>query len=55
MIWLGRLPNWTLQKSFQKAKFTLTLGPDQDGDYQVSADGHPCHWTAVDIDTGDPR
>jgi RES domain len=54
LIWLGRLPNWTLQKPFQKAKFTFTLGPDEDGDYQISRDGHPCHWIAVDIDTGDP-
>jgi hypothetical protein len=54
LIWLGRLPNWALNKPYQKAQFTFTPGPDEDGDYQISADGNPCHWIAKDMDTGDP-
>jgi hypothetical protein len=54
LIWLGRLPNWTLDKPFQKASFTFAPGADADGDYQMSADGQPGHWVAVDLETNLP-
>jgi hypothetical protein len=53
LIWLGRMPNFTLNRPFQKAQLTLTLGQDEDGDYTISQDGHPCHWVAIDADTGE--
>jgi hypothetical protein len=53
LIWLGRLPNWTLNKPYQKAQFTFAPGPDEDGDYQISTDGKPCHWIAKDMNSGD--
>jgi hypothetical protein len=28
-------------------------GPDEDGDYQISTDGKPCHWIAKDMNSGD--
>jgi hypothetical protein len=51
--WLGRIQNWTLNKSGQAAKFTATAGLDADGDYSVGADGIPVHWEAVDTQTGE--
>ena len=53
LIWLGRLPTWTL-KPRQAAKFTATPGIDDDGDYLTSKDGGPCHWVAVDAETAEP-
>lgn len=52
LVWLGRLPNWTLNKPGQAATFTFTAGFDEDGDYEMSKDGVPCHWIAVDSTTG---
>jgi hypothetical protein len=49
--WLGRIRNWTLQPK-QKASFVFAAGPDADGDYTISQDGTPAHWTAEDADTG---
>jgi hypothetical protein len=49
--WLGRIRNWTLQPN-QKGKFVFAAGPDADGDYTISQDGMPAHWTAEDADTG---
>lgn len=52
LIWLGRLPTWTLNRPFQKAIFTPTRGVDEDGDYSADKDGQPWHWVVVDADTG---
>jgi hypothetical protein len=51
--WLGRIRNWILQPK-QKAKFIFSAGSDADGDYNISQDGVPAHWTAEDADTGNP-
>jgi hypothetical protein len=53
LIWLGRIPRWTL-KPGQNARFTFALGADDDGDFQMSKDGQPCHWIAIDAATGQP-
>jgi len=53
LVWLGRLPNWTLNRPFQKAIFVVTVGQDNDGDYETGKDGSPCHWVATDADTGE--
>jgi hypothetical protein len=51
LVWLGRLPNWTLQPG-RTARFVVTPGVDKDGDYSTSQDGLPCHWVATDRNTG---
>lgn len=51
--WLGRIRKWTLQPK-QAAKFTFSAGLDTDGDYTISQDGVPAHWTAKDANTGMP-
>lgn len=51
--WLGHLPHWVLNKPFQEAKFTVTEGQDEYGDYERNKDGLPCHWVAVDGKTGE--
>lgn len=51
--WLGHLPHWVLNKPFQEAKFTVTEGRDEHGDYERDKDGLPCHWVAVDSKTGE--
>jgi len=53
LIWLGKPSHWSVRPG-QKAKFTAVAGVDDDGDYQMSTDGHPYHWTAADCDTGEP-
>jgi hypothetical protein len=51
LVWLGRNQKWELQPG-RGAKFKFEAGCDEDGDYQISAEGLPAHWTAVDSDTG---
>ena len=51
LVWLGRLKNWTL-KPGQSAQMVLEPGIDEDGDYSISKDGTPCHWTATDTANG---
>lgn len=49
--WLGRIRKWTLQPK-QAGKFTFSAGLDADGDYTISKEGMPGHWTAEDAGTG---
>lgn len=51
--WLGHLSHWVLNEQFQGAKFMVTAGRDENGDYERSKDGSPCHWLAVDNKTGE--
>jgi hypothetical protein len=53
LVWLGAPSHWAVEPG-QKAKFTAVAGVDGDGDYQMSTNGHPYHWIAVDPDTGQP-
>lgn len=51
LVWLGRIPVWQLGPG-HGARVTLEAGVDQDGDYGISSNGVPCHWMAVDVNTG---
>lgn len=49
--WLGRLPQWRLNKQFQEATCTAVVGKDTNGDYETDKNGTPCHWEFVDKQT----
>lgn len=51
LIWLGRLPNWTIEPG-QHCRATVVKGPDEDGDYSADKNGEPCHWVIEDTVTG---
>lgn len=53
LVWKGRMPVWQLGPGKQ-ARMTLEAGVDADGDYVISAEGIPSHWTVVDVGTGLP-
>ena len=50
--WLGRTFRWSVP-SGGELKFTAVAGPDLNGDYEVSPDGQPVHWEAINPATGE--